>query len=111
MAKLNMMIVAETLTLAVVEVLRLISDRGLAKNKLDELHGKLLSAAQADQGALEAFFRAELAAQIESLRAEANARHEVLRRDMRRWVLTLGITAVVVSTAAAALAGWWARAR
>lgn len=109
MARLNPMIVAETLTLAVLELLRLIADRGVAKNKLDELHDKLVSAVQADQSAMEAFIRAELAAQIESLRAESNARHEALRRDVRRWVLALGVIAVLAAAAAAALVGWLAR--
>ncbi len=106
---LNPMILAETLTLAVVEILRLFSDRGVNKTQLDALHDKLVTAAQADQGALESFIRTELAAQIASLRAETSARHDALRRDVRRWVLALGVTAAIVSAAAAALVGWLVR--
>ena len=109
MAMLNPMILAETLTLAVVEILRLFSDRGVNKAQLDALHDKLVSAVQADQGAMETFIRTELATQIESLRAETNARHEALRRDVRQLVLVLGVTAAIVGAAAAALVGWLVR--
>ena len=110
MAQIGPMIVAETLTLAVVEILRLFSERGLAKTKLDELQEKLLSAGKADQNALETFIRTELASQIVSFRAESAARHEALRRDVRRWVLTLGVAAIVIAAGSAALASWLVRA-
>jgi negative regulator of sigma E activity len=109
MAKLNPMIVAETVTLAVVEILRLFADRGLSKGKLDELHQKLAGAVQADQRTMESFIRAELAAQIESLRAENHRRHVALRRDVRRWVVGLGLLTIAASVGSAALLGWMLR--
>lgn len=104
------MLVAETLSLAALEILRLFAERGIAKGKLEELHGKLAAAAQADQRALEAFIRGELAAQLAALRAESAARDQALRRELWRLVLGLGAAAVFAAGAGAALAAWLLRA-
>lgn len=109
MAKLKPMIVAETLSLAVLEILRMFSERGVSKNKLDDLHDKLVTAVQADQRTMETFLRGELAAQIDAFRAESSARHEALRREVRRLVVALGTIAILASVAAAGLVGWWIR--
>lgn len=104
------MLVAETLSLAALEILRLFAERGMAKGKLEELHSKLLAAAQADQRALEAFIRSELSAQLEAMRAESAARQETLRRELRRLVLGLGAAAIAAAAAGAAMAAWLLRA-
>ncbi|HEX7927612.1 MAG TPA: hypothetical protein VF678_08475 [bacterium] len=110
MAKLSPMIVAETLSLAVLEILRLFADRGLSKGKLDELHTKLIQAVQSDQRGLEAFIRSELIAQIDILRTDIHARNERLRREVRRMVIVLGLLTIASSVGAAALAVWLLRA-
>src|SRR5689334_10823752 len=110
MAKLSPMIVAETLSLAVLEILRLFADRGLSKGKLDELHDKLIHAVQTDQRGQEAFIRSELIAQIDILRADIHARNERLRREVRRMVMILGLLTIASSAGAAVLAVWLLRA-
>src|SRR5262245_44794878 len=97
MVKLSPMIVAETLSLAVLEILRLFADRGLSKGKLDELHEKLITAVKTDQHGLESFIRTELTAQLDALRMETHARNERLRREVRRMLVVLGLLTIAAS--------------
>ena len=105
------MVVAETVSIAVLELLRILADRGVSKKGMDELHDKLVSAVQTDQRALEEVLRTELQQQLNVLRADLIARQETLRRDIRRGMLALGVLVVVASAVAAALTVWWLRLR
>jgi len=103
------MAIAEAVTLAVMEMLRLVSDRGGGNAKLDDLHKRIAAAAQEGQHAMEEFVRAELAMQIAALRAELDSRQNALRRYMRRLIVGLTLAVALIAGAVALGLAWYLR--